>query len=171
MWAMPILLAEGIKEAESNHTTAFKASIQTIKCHNCTHSIVQSHMAMSDNEQRMPAPPTGSLYNHIVRRGCTIFLQGREQTDVIRNTIYPMAFFPQDHKMASVAPAILSQCRQKEIGRQRAVRSFPRNSRPVLFLAHQPELDHMNTHVWKVAKKMAVKLAIQRSQPHCPASK
>lgn len=44
-----------------------------------------------------------------------IFFQEREQTDVIRNTIYHTAFFTQGHKMAAIALAILSKSRQKVI--------------------------------------------------------
>lgn len=46
---------------------------------------------------------------------------------------------------------------------------FPGNSTAVSFPAHWPEWDLGNTHVWKVAKKMGVEVAIQRSQSHCPA--
>lgn len=50
---MPILLTDGmpITEAESNHPTAFKASIQTVKHPICAHSIGQSDVAMCDNEE------------------------------------------------------------------------------------------------------------------------
>lgn len=54
--------------------------------------------------------------------------------------------------MAAVAPAIVSRSKVKETGKERVVQSSPGNARGVSFPADWPDLDHMNTRVWKVAK-------------------
>lgn len=78
----------------------------------------QSYMSMFGNGEQKHASPT-----HTKKRAYNILMR-EEQIDVIKNTIYHMAFFPQGCKMAAVALAILSQSRQKEIGRETVVQKF-----------------------------------------------
>ena len=122
----PLLIKGVLIKKKSNYTTAFEASAQTIKDHICSHPISQSYT--SSGEQKN-APLTGRLcepgtkkrvYNVLIREG---------QINVIKTTIYHMAFFPQSCMMASGALAILSQSgRKKQEGRKKC-QTFPRNSK------------------------------------------
>lgn len=72
-----------IKEAESNHTTAFKTSIQIIKCHICAHSIGPIYVTVSDNKEGTHVPPTGKLYKpHSKKKVYNIFIgEGANRCD------------------------------------------------------------------------------------------
>ena len=163
----PLLIKGVLIKKKSNYTTAFEASAQTIKDHICSHPISQSYT--SSGEQKN-APLTGRLcepgtkkrvYNVLIREG---------QINVIKTTIYHMAFFPQSCMMASGALAILSQSGQKETGREKKVPNFPQELQSSLSFSSWPKLDHMSSHMRKVTKTMVIELVIQRSWPYSPAS-
>lgn len=101
------------------------------------------------------------VYNILIREGAN---KSHQENNL------PHGFFPSRSQegCCSSSHLIPVQAEKKQEGREQC-KMFPGNSTAVSFPAHWPEWDLGNTHVWKVAKKMGVEVAIQRSQSHCPA--
>lgn len=100
-WARSILLIKGVPIKKPNHTTAFGASAQTIKHHICSHPISQSYTSIPGNGEQKNVSLIGGLCKPGIKKRVYNVLIREEQIDVIKTTIYLMAFFPQSCKMAA----------------------------------------------------------------------
>ena len=89
------------KKKKPNHTTAFKASAQTIKHHICSHPISQSYTFIPGNGEQKNVSLIGRLCKPGIKKRVYNVLIREEQIDVIKTTIYLMAFFPQSYQMAA----------------------------------------------------------------------
>ena len=79
---------------KSNYTTAFEASAQTIKDHICSHPISQNYTSILGSGEQKNAPFTGRLCKPGTKKRVHNVLIREGQIDVIKTTIYHMAFFP-----------------------------------------------------------------------------